>query len=83
LTNNSVCITDTNSVIARIFEDGRNMVFVDYACRDVAERVAALIDDPARAFAMTRDMYRVRTDPSFGSSSIRELLAAVEVAWAK
>ena len=53
LANAAVVISDPNEIMMRYFRDGRDMVVIDYENRDLTARAAALLDDPARAYAMT------------------------------
>ena len=79
--NNAVCITDPNPTIAHYFKNDRDMVFVDYKEKNLAERIARLIENPERAFEMTANSYVIWSQPAFYKGSYRELLDAVEEMW--
>lgn len=77
LINNAVCVTDRNAVLDRYFENGRDIVFFDYAESDLPERLTRLLDDPRRAFELTINSYNLRTE-RFPGDAHRQLIDAVE-----
>lgn len=76
--NNCVLITDPSPILTRYFSDDRDVIFVDYAQTNLAERITGLLEDPDRAFELTARAYEVRARQSISSDAYGELVRTVE-----
>ncbi len=77
MTNNAVCVSDPSAILQKYFQDGRDIAFVDYASADIAEKLAAYLDDPARAFSLTANAYETRHKQTWSRESYEALFRAV------
>ena len=82
---NSALITDANAAVQHYFQDGVHALFFDLARPDASvQQVAAHLDDPARAFALTVQAAAVRdaTDHFDYREGYAKLLDFVAAHWA-
>jgi hypothetical protein len=57
---NSMLITDRNSLATTLFEDGVDLVFLDYDSPDMASKVIRYLDNPLLAYKITLNRYERR-----------------------
>jgi hypothetical protein len=81
---NSVVITDRNTLTTEIFRDGTDLIFFEYNVPQIAAKVDAYIQNPERAFQITLNMYERRTTGRlFSEDGYVSLIEAVKQKWRK
>jgi hypothetical protein len=83
LTANTVCVTDTNVLLAQHFKNGYDMLFFDYETTNLAETVSGFLDNPEKAFALTVNAFDTYRKSTFILDSYRNLIRAVEQRWSQ
>jgi hypothetical protein len=84
---NSVLITDRNALATRLFEDGIDVIFLNYNSDDMAAKVERYLQDSLLAFSITVNRYKCRLEQERHRATgavgnlCDELIEAVKQRW--
>lgn len=85
---NCVLVTDRNALSVRLFEDGVDLVFLDYVGSDMAAKLRPYLEQPEMAYQITLSRYRRRiereqllTQDTPRAELCDGLIDAVKAAW--